>query len=164
MLIVDMFSEMDEEAFKTGNASPVFFGSALNNFGLDVFLNYFRTLAPPPQPYEDADGQIRDLDKGFSGFVFKLQANMNPDHRDCAAFVRVTSGKFERGLEVTHQETGRKVRMSTPHTLMGDERNILEEAWPGDIVSLLDTDFFRIVSYLYASAEYHIKEIPHIIP
>src|SRR5690625_4984927 len=72
MLIEDMFSEMDEEAFKKGNASPVFFGSALNNFGLDVFLNYFRSLAPSPQPYEDADGQIRELDKGFSGFVFKL--------------------------------------------------------------------------------------------
>src|SRR5690625_7346822 len=87
---------MDEEVFKKGNASPVFFASALNNFGLDVFLNYFRSLAPSPQPYEDADGRIRELDKGFSGFVFKLQANMNPDHRDCAAFVRVKSGKFAR--------------------------------------------------------------------
>ncbi len=164
MLIEDMFSEMDEEAFKTGNASPVFFGSALNNFGLDVFLNYFRTLAPPPQPYEDADGQIRDLDKGFSGFVFKLQANMNPDHRDCAAFVRVTSGKFERGLEVTHQETGRKVRMSTPHTLMGDERNILEEAWPGDIVSLFDPGFFRIGSTFYARDQVRFNVIPLFTP
>lgn len=164
MLIEDMFGEMDKEAFKTGKASPVFFGSALNNFGLDVFLNYFQNLAPAPQPYQDADGKTRELQKGFSGFIFKLQANMNPDHRDCAAFVRVTSGKFERGLEVTHQETGKKLRMSTPHTLLGDERNILEEAYPGDIVSLFSPGFFRIGSTLYSKDEVNFNVIPLFTP
>ncbi|NIT58507.1 MAG: peptide chain release factor 3, partial [Aliifodinibius sp.] len=119
MLTEDMMEMMDDEAFANGKATPVFFGSALNNFGLDVFLDYFSELANPPQPYQDEDGEDRDLDRGFSGFVFKMQANMNPDHRDCAAFIRITSGKFERGLQVTESNTGNKVKMSTPHTLMG---------------------------------------------
>ncbi|MCC5913307.1 MAG: peptide chain release factor 3 [Balneolaceae bacterium] len=164
MLIEDMFSEMDREGFKKGTVSPVFFGSALNNFGLDIFLKYFSQLAPAPQYYEDAEGGKRDLDKSFSGFVFKLQANMNPDHRDCAAFIRVTSGKFERGLEVTHAGTGKKVRMSTPHTLMGDERNIMEEAYPGDIISIFNPGFFRIGSTLHADDPVRFNVIPLFTP
>lgn len=164
MLIEDMFADMDPDAFKVGSASPVFFGSALNNFGLDVFLNYFRNLAPTPQPYTDVEGNPHDLEEPFSGFIFKLQANMNPDHRDCAAFVRITSGRFERGLEVTHVGTGKKVRMSTPHTLMGDERHILEEAYPGDIVSLFSPGFFRIGSTLHADKPVNFNVIPLFTP
>ncbi|MDX1672541.1 MAG: peptide chain release factor 3, partial [Balneolaceae bacterium] len=143
LLVEDMIQNMDQEDYLHGKCTPVFFGSALNNFGLDVFLNYFSELASPPQPYEDENGKERPLDNEFSGFVFKLQANMNPDHRDCAAFVRITSGKFERGQEVVHAESGKKIKMSTPHTLMGDERHILEEAYPGDIVSLFNPGSFR---------------------
>ena len=106
LLTEDMMDMMDEEAYLNGKATPVFFGSALNNFGLDVFLDYFSELANPPQRYNDENDEPRDLDKGFSGFVFKMQANMNPDHRDCAAFIRITSGKFERGIEVTESNTG----------------------------------------------------------
>ncbi|WP_234567352.1 peptide chain release factor 3 [Rhodohalobacter sp. 614A] len=164
LLIEDMFESMDQDAFKKGEASPVFFGSALNNFGLDVFLNYFQNLAPSPQPYENSEEQQHDLEQPFSGFVFKLQANMNPDHRDCAAFVRVTSGKFERGLEATHAGTGKKVRMSTPHTLMGDERHIMEEAYPGDIVSLFSPGFFRIGSTLYTDKPVTFNVIPLFTP
>lgn len=164
MLIEDMFNEMDSDKFKVGEVSPVFFGSALNNFGLDVFIKYFPNLAPSPQLYEDAEGQNRELDKPFSGFVFKLQANMNPDHRDCAAFIRITSGKFERGLNVIHEGTGKKVKMSTPHTLMGDERNILTEAYPGDIVSLFSPGFFRIGSTLYAEKPVRFNVIPLFTP
>ena len=164
LLIEDMFENMDRDAYKKGAVSPVFFGSALNNFGLDVFLNYFRNLAPSPQPYEDADGKIRPLDEPFSGFIFKLQANMNPDHRDCAAFIRVTSGKFERGLEAIHEGTGKKVKMSTPHTLMGDERNIMEEAYPGDIVSLFSPGFFRIGSTLHSKKPVRFNVIPLFTP
>lgn len=164
MLIEDMFNEMDPAAFQKGTATPVFFGSALNNFGLNVFLNYFRELAPSPQPYADRDGTDRSLDESFSGFVFKLQANMNPDHRDCAAFIRVTSGKFKRGLEVVHAGTGKKVRMSTPHTLMGDERHIMEEAYPGDIVSLFNPGFFRIGSTLHAEKPVNFNVIPLFTP
>ncbi len=164
LLIEDMFESMDSEKFKNGEVTPVFFGSALHNFGLDVFLRYFRNLAPSPQRYEDGKGERRLLDEPFSGFIFKLQANMNPDHRDCAAFVRITSGKFERGLEVIHAQTGKKVRMSTPHTLMGDERNILEEAYPGDIVSLFSPGFFRIGSTLYSEEPVEYNVIPLFTP
>jgi len=164
MLIEDMFGNMDSDAFARGEVSPVFFGSALNNFGLDVFLNYFQNLAPTPQPYKNVKGDDVSLNEPFSGFIFKLQANMNPDHRDCAAFVRVTSGKFERGLEAIHAGTGKKVRMSTPHTLMGDERHIMEEAYPGDIVSLFSPGFFRIGSTLYSEKETHFNVIPLFTP
>ncbi len=164
LLIEDMYENMDREKFQKGDVTPVFFGSALHNFGLDVFLRYFETLAPSPQSYENGNGEERLLDKPFSGFIFKLQANMNPDHRDCAAFVRVTSGKFERGLEVTHAQTGKKVRMSTPHTLMGDERHIMEEAYPGDIVSLFSPGFFRIGNTLYSEDAVEFNVIPLFTP
>src|SRR6056297_3251394 len=164
MLIEDMFNNMDQDAFKVGEASPVFFGSALHSFGLDVFLNYFENLAPTPQEYQDETGANRKLDQPFSGFIFKLQANMNPDHRDCAAFIRITSGKFERGLEVTHAGTGKKVKMSTPHTLMGDERHIMEEAYPGDIVSLFSPGFFRIGSTIHTDDPVSFNVIPLFTP
>ncbi|WP_445664201.1 peptide chain release factor 3 [Fodinibius sp. AD559] len=164
MLTEDMMDMMDDEAFANGKATPVFFGSALNNFGLDVFLDYFSELANPPQPYQDESGEDRDLDRGFSGFVFKMQANMNPDHRDCAAFFRITSGKFERGLQVTESNTGNKVKMSTPHTLMGDERNILEEAYPGDVVSLFNPGSFRIGTTIYSDDPVKFDVIPLFTP
>ncbi|REL39054.1 peptide chain release factor 3 [Rhodohalobacter sp. SW132] len=164
LLIEDMFSSMDRDAFKIGKASPVFFGSALHNFGLDVFLNYFEKLAPTPQQYEDETGTPRKIEQPFSGFIFKLQANMNPDHRDCAAFIRVTSGRFERGLEVTHTGTGKKIKMSTPHTLMGDERHIMDEAYPGDIVSLFNPGFFKIGSTIHADEPVNFNVIPLFTP
>jgi peptide chain release factor 3 len=164
LLTEDMIEMMDEEAYLNGKATPVFFGSALNNFGLDVFLDYFAELANPPQPYQDENDKDRDLDRGFSGFVFKMQANMNPDHRDCAAFIRITSGKFERGLEVTESNTGKKVKMSTPHTLMGDERHILEEAYPGDVVSLFNPGSFRIGTTIYSDDPVKFDVIPLFTP
>jgi len=164
MLIEDEFKMMDTDLFQKGEVTPLFFGSALNNFGLDVFLNYFKNLAPHPQPYHDEDENERDLEAPFSGFIFKLQANMNPDHRDCAAFIRITSGKFERGLQVTHEYTGKKVKMSTPHTLMGDERHIMEEAYPGDIVSLFNPGFFRIGTTIYDKKPVRFNVIPLFTP
>ncbi|MGM0588008.1 MAG: peptide chain release factor 3 [Bacteroidota bacterium] len=164
MLIEDEFANMDRDQFKVGEVTPVFFGSALNNFGLDVFLNYFSELAQKPQPYATNEETLRSVDEDFSGFVFKLQANMNPDHRDTAAFVRITSGKFKRGMQVIHEGTGKKVKLSTPHTLMGDERNILEEAYPGDIVSLFSPGFFRIGSTLYENDPVKFDVIPLFTP
>lgn len=164
MLIEDMYPNMDKEQYAAGKVTPVFFGSALNNFGLDVFLNYFHQLAPHPQQYENAEGESRDLDKGFSGFVFKLQANMNPDHRDCAAFIRVTSGKFRRGVNVTHASTGKNIKMSTPHTLMGDERALMEEAYPGDIVSIFNPGSFRIGTTIFEKEPVRFDVIPLFTP
>ncbi len=164
MLVEDEFENMDQDEYDQGNCTPVFFGSALNNFGVDVFLSNFRNLAHPPQPYVDEEGNERNIDGDFSGFVFKLQANMNPDHRDCAAFVRITSGKFQRNLQVYNQGTGRKVKMSTPHTLMGDERNILSEAYPGDVVSLFNPGDFRIGTTLYHKDPVYFNVIPLFTP
>lgn len=164
LLTEDLYENMDREAYLKGKCTPVFFGSALNNFGLDVFLDYFARLANPPQPYKDAEGSERVLGDGFSGFIFKMQANMNPDHRDCAAFVRVTSGKFKRGLEVSQSGNGKKVKMSTPHTLMGDERHILEVAYPGDIVSLFNPGSFRIGTTIYSDTPVSFNVIPLFTP
>lgn len=164
LLTEDMMGLMDKERFLTGKCTPVFFGSALNNFGLDIFLDYFPGLANAPQLYSDGTGKQRGLDEPFSGFIFKLQANMNPDHRDCAAFVRVTSGKFERGLVVKQGDSLQGIKMSTPHTLMGDERHILEEAYPGDIVSLFNPGSFRIGTTIYSDTPVDYNVIPLFTP
>lgn len=164
LLTEDMMELMDEDEYRSGACTPVFFGSALNNFGVDVFLNYFADLANAPQMYSDGRGKQRALDQAFSGFIFKLQANMNPDHRDCAAFVRITSGKFERGLQVKQDDADQNIKMSTPHTLMGDERHILEEAYPGDVVSLFDPGSFRIGTTIYSDDPVGYDVIPLFTP
>ncbi len=163
-LIGDEFKQMSREAFKKGEVTPVFFGSALNNFGLDLFLKYFAELAPPPQMYAGDSGEVRDLERDFSGFVFKLQANMNPEHRDCTAFVRVASGVFHRGMEVMLAGNGRKIRLSTPHSLMGEERKLLSIAYPGDIVALFNPGNFRIGSTLHSSDPVNYDVIPLFSP
>lgn len=164
MLLEDEIKNMDPVAFSTGKVTPVFFGSALNNFGLDIFLSYFARWAPAPKPYVDEEGAPRELDKPFSGFVFKMQANMNPDHRDCTAFVRVVSGKFERGMEVMHADTGRKIRVATPQALMGDERSIVEEAYPGDILAIFNPGDFKIGNTIYVKDGVRFNVIPLFTP
>jgi peptide chain release factor 3 len=164
MLIEDEFANMDKEAYNVGEVTPVFFGSALNNFGLNIFLEYFADLAPEPRPYTDKENNVHGLDNEFSGFIFKLQANMNPDHRDCTAFVRVASGVFERGMQVVHEKTGKTVKMSNPHTLMGDDRNLLDKAYPGDIVALFNPGFFQIGETIYQKQEVGYDVIPLFTP
>lgn len=100
----------------------------------------------------------------FSGFIFKMQANMNPDHRDCAAFVRITSGVFERGKKVKHTQTGNQVKLSAPHTLMGDERDMLDEAYPGDVIALFNPGFFQIGDSLYEEKPVKFNVIPLFTP
>lgn len=164
MLIDDMYAGMDPELYNAGKVTPVYFGSALNNFGLDVFLQYFHQLAPSPQGYEYTEGEQRELDDEFSGFIFKMQANMNPGHRDCAAFIRIASGKFKRGQEVVVAHTGKKLKLATPHTLMGDDRQLLEEAYPGDIVSIFNPGDFRIGTTVYAKKPVQFDIIPLFTP
>jgi peptide chain release factor 3 len=163
-LIGDDIHTMNPDDFANGKCTPVFFGSALNNFGLDLFLQYFAGLAPAPKPYRDETDTERSISDSFSGFVFKMQANMNPDHRDCTAFVRVASGVFQRGIEVTLSDTGKKMRMTTPHSLMGDERNLLEVAYPGDIVALFNPGSFRIGSTIYLDKPVNYNVIPLFSP
>tara|TARA_B100000575_G_scaffold235404_1_gene197133 strand:- start:11933 stop:13543 length:1611 start_codon:yes stop_codon:yes gene_type:complete len=164
LLIDDIYAGMDLDLYSEGKVTPVFFGSALNNFGLDVFLQYFHRLAPSPQGYEYSVGEQRELEDEFSGFIFKMQANMNPGHRDCAAFIRIASGKFKRGQEVVISHTGKKLKLATPHTLMGDDRQLLEEAYPGDIVSIFNPGYFRIGTTLYAKNPVQFDIIPLFTP
>ncbi|MEQ9266458.1 MAG: peptide chain release factor 3 [Balneolaceae bacterium] len=164
MLIEDMYPEMDKDEYNSGKVTPVFFGSALNNFGLDVFLNYFHQLAPQPQGYEHSEGDLRSIDESFSGFIFKMQANMNPGHRDCAAFIRIASGQFKRGQNVVIADSGKKIKLATPHTLMGDDRQLLEEAFPGDIVSIFNPGDFRIGSTIFEKSPVRFDVIPLFTP
>lgn len=163
-LVKDEFHEMDPDDYNTGKATPVFFGSALSNFGLDIFLEHFRNLAPQPQRYADNSDTLRALDEPFSGFVFKLQANMNPEHRDCTAFVRVATGKFQRGIEVKVDDLSKKIRMTSPHTLMADDRSLLEVAYPGDIVALFNPGEFKIGSTVYKGEKKKYDVIPLFSP
>lgn len=136
--------DLDIERVLKGELTPVFFGSALSNFGVEPFLNEFLAMAPPPQPHLSTEGLIRPDEPFFSGFVFKIQANMNPDHHDRIAFVRICSGRFEKGMEVWHPRLNKTVRLAQPQQFLAQDRNIVEEAYAGDIIGLFDPGLFRI--------------------
>jgi peptide chain release factor 3 len=134
----------DTQKVQTGELTPLFFGSAMTNFGVRPFLEEFLRLAPPPAPRLTSDGIIEPDSENFSAFVFKIQANMNPAHRDRLAFARICSGKFTRGMTVYHMQTGKPVKLAQPQQFMAQERIIVEEAFPGDIVGLFDPGIFGI--------------------
>ena len=136
--------EMDMEAVRNGQLSPVFFGSALTNFGIEPFLEAFLQLTPPPLSRTADCGTIDTFDPNFSAFVFKIQANMNKAHRDRLAFMRICSGKFQRDTEYFHVQGGRKMRLSQPQQLMAAEREIVEEAYAGDVIGVFDPGIFSI--------------------
>ena len=137
--------------YLAGEATPVFFGSALSNFGVRLLLDALVEVAPPPRARPDAAGDPRPLDSAFSAQVFKLQANLDPRHRDRIAFVRVCSGRFERGAKATNSRTGEAVTMSYAHELFGQERVTIEQAFPGDVVGLVTGADIRVGDTLYAS-------------
>jgi peptide chain release factor 3 len=157
-------ASFDPAKILAGQLTPVFFGSALNNFGVQLLLDSFLQLAPPPQPHSINERVISPEDQGFSGFIFKIQANMDPRHRDRLAFVRVCSGKFERDMTVSHTRTGRKIRISSSHKLFGRERETIDEAFPGDVVGLVGHDDFRIGDTLAEDASLVYREIPRFGP
>ena len=136
--------EFDLEAVRNGTLSPVFFGSALTNFGIEPFLEYFLKMTTPPLARTADTGEVEVFSEDFSAFVFKIQANMNKAHRDRLAFMRICSGKFERDHEYYHMQTGKKMRLSQPQTMMAAEREIVEEAYAGDIISVFDPGIFSI--------------------
>ena len=138
-------AEFDQELVDAGELSPVFFGSALMNFGVENFLNYFLKMTSFPLPRTSDQGVIDPIEeKDFSAFVFKIQANMNKAHRDRIAFMRICSGKFEAGMEVNHVQGGRKIRLTQPQQMMASERTIVEEAYAGDIIGVFDPGIFSI--------------------
>ncbi|HEU4570320.1 MAG TPA: peptide chain release factor 3 [Gemmatimonadales bacterium] len=163
-LLEEAGTPWDEAAFLRGEMTPVFFGSALTNFGVEPFLHAFIHLAPSPLPREADTGPVDPLTPAFTGFVFKIQANMDPKHRDRVAFLRVVSGRFEAGLEAVQVRTGKKMRLAAPQTFMARERTAIEEAWPGDVVGVMDRGTLRIGDTLSAAGPLNFQGIPRFPP
>jgi len=157
-------TDFDRAAFAAGELTPVFFGSAMTNFGIEPFLDQFVDLAPPPLPRATGDGEVQPDDPQFSGFVFKIQANMDPQHRDRVAFVRVCSGHFERGMEVTHVRTGKPLTLSRSLQFRAQERTLVEEAFAGDIVGVWDPGLLRIGDTLSENPKHEFAGIPRFSP
>jgi len=157
-------SPFDHDRFLTGAVSPTFFGSAVNNFGVDIFLNSFLHLAPAPAP-RNSDVGMQDPDNPeFTGFVFKIQANMDRQHRDRVAFLRVVSGRFEKDMVIRNCRTGRSIRISRSHRLFAQERETIEEAFPGDVIGLMNPGLFAIGDTVTAGSTLHYEGIPHFSP
>ncbi|WP_187261478.1 peptide chain release factor 3 [Pontibacter beigongshangensis] len=158
------YEPFDEGLYKEGYLAPVFFGSAINNFGVRELLDTFVRVAPHPQPRESAQRQVAPEEKSFTGFIFKIHANLDPNHRDRIAFCRICSGKFERNQQYYHTRLDKKVRFSSPTSFMANEKSLLEEAWPGDVVGLYDTGSFKIGDTLTEGETLQFKGIPSFSP
>lgn len=157
-------SSFDRDAFERGEVSPAFFGSALTNFGVEPFLRAFLDLAPDPTPRETDSGQIEPEEPAFTGFVFKIQANMDPKHRDRVAFVRICSGSYEPDMQVKNVRSGKAVRLAAPTQFLARERTIVEEAWAGDVIGIHDRGNLRIGDTLSANGDVSFTGIPRFSP
>lgn len=157
--------EFDLSAVRNGKLTPVFFGSALTNFGVEPFLEQFLKLTTSPLPRETVDNAVEPMSEHFSAFVFKIQANMNKAHRDRVAFIRICSGKFEKNLEVFHVQGNKKMRLSQPQQIMAQEREIVDEAYAGDIIGVFDPGIFSIGDTLCSPQnKVQFKGIPTFAP
>jgi len=156
--------QFDITEVHAGRLTPVFFGSAMNNFGVQMFLDRFLELAPSPAGRNGGSRAVASTDPAFSGFVFKVQANMNPKHRDYVAFIRVVSGVFRRDMQVIHTRTGKKLRLSNSQRLFARERETVDEAFPGDIVGIVGNNDFLIGDTLSEEAGIVFSEMPRFAP
>ena len=152
------------DAVRQGQLTPLFFGSAVTNFGVEPFLKRFLQFTPPPLSRKSDQGVIEPEDTRFSGFIFKIQANMNPAHRDRLAFLRVVSGAFEKGMTVWHSGTDKEIQLKQPQQFMADEREAVEEAWAGDIIGLFDPGLFGLGDTLSIGRKMHYEDIPVFAP
>ncbi|AVP64865.1 peptide chain release factor 3 [Clostridium botulinum] len=153
------------EKVRFGELTPVFFGSALTNFGVEPFLEEFLNLTPPPLSRESDIGEIDVFSDKFSAFVFKIQANMNPAHRDRIAFMRICSGKFKKGMEVYHYQGENKVKLAQPQQFLAQDREIVDEAYAGDIIGVFDPGIFRIGDTLCSAQDkFRFEGIPTFAP
>lgn len=158
-------AEFDLDVVRAGDLTPVFFGSALTNFGVEIFLQHFLQMTTPPLPRKADAGLIEPAEREFSAFVFKIQANMNKAHRDRIAFMRICSGRYEAGMEVKHVQGGKVMRLSQPQQIMASERKILEEAYAGDIIGVFDPGIFSIGDTLCMPKEqFQYEGIPTFAP
>lgn len=163
-LIEGVFEPFDEELYREGYLAPVFFGSAVNNFGVKELLDTFVRIAPGPQPRQADKRLVLPEEKKFSGFIFKIHANLDPNHRDRIAFCRIVSGRFERNKFYTHTRQEKNLRFSSPNSFMANEKNIVEEAFPGDVIGLYDTGNFKIGDTLTEGEKFQYKGIPSFSP
>ncbi len=154
----------DPDRGRAGEQTPVFFGSALTNFGVLPFLERFLEIAPCPGARDSSEGPIDPFGSDFSGFVFKIQANMDPDHRDRIAFLRVCSGRFVKESTATHVRTGKKVRLSKSSLVQARDRESVEIAYPGDVVGLFDPGIYRIGDTLVSGDSFEFEKIPSFSP
>ena len=158
-------AEFDQEMVSAGDLTPVFFGSALTNFGVQTFLEHFLSMTTSPLPRKSDQGVIDPFTEEFSAFVFKIQANMNKAHRDRIAFMRICSGKFEAGMEANHVQGGKKIRLSQPQQMMAEERHIVDEAYAGDIIGVFDPGIFSIGDTICKSnKKFAFEGIPTFAP
>lgn len=163
-LVLGVYPDFDKGAYLRGEISPVFFGSALNNFGVQELLNCFVEIAPPPLPKKAGETLVNPEDPKFTGFVFKIHANMDPKHRDRLAFLKIVSGQFERNTNYYHVRQGKSLKFSNPTAFMASKKSVVDVAYPGDIVGLHDTGNFRIGDTLSEGENIEFKGIPSFSP
>lgn len=163
-LVDGVYPAFDKQTYLSAEVAPVFFGSALNNFGVQELLNCFVEIAPSPKPTQAEERVIRPEEPKFTGFIFKITANIDPNHRSCIAFCKVCSGKFVRNQPYLHVRNGKTVRFSSPTQFMAQRKSTIEEAYPGDIVGLPDNGIFKIGDTLTEGEEIHFKGLPSFSP
>ncbi len=163
-MITEVYPAFERKTYLEGELAPVFFGSALNNFGVKELLDCFVQIAPSPRPVLAIERTVDPYEEAFSGFIFKIHANMDPNHRSCIAFVKICSGKFERGVNYNHVRLNRQMKFSSPTAFMAQKKEILDEAFAGDIVGLPDNGNFKIGDTLTSGENLHFKGLPSFSP
>ena len=163
-IIEGVYPEFDRQTYLDAEVAPVFFGSALNNFGVKELLDCFVEIAPSPRPVKAEEREVEPEEAKFTGFIFKITANIDPNHRSCIAFCKVCSGKFVRNAPYLHVRQGKTVRFSSPTQFMAQRKSTIDEAWPGDIVGLPDNGIFKIGDTLTEGEQLHFRGLPSFSP
>ncbi|MBQ2553477.1 MAG: peptide chain release factor 3 [Prevotella sp.] len=163
-LISGVYPDFDVERYRSAEVAPVFFGSALNNFGVQELLNCFVRIAPSPRSTQAEERVVSPEEPKFTGFIFKITANIDPNHRSCIAFCKVCSGKFVRNQPYLHVRQGKTLRFSSPTQFMAQRKETIDEAWPGDIVGLPDNGIFKIGDTLTEGEQIHFRGLPSFSP
>ena len=163
-LVEGVYDEFDREAYLRGELAPVFFGSAVNNFGVRELLECFVRIAPPPRPAPTATRTVEPAEPKMTGFVFKIHANMDPNHRDRIAFLKICSGTFERNHNYLHVRSGKQLKFSSPTAFMAEKKSVIDFAYPGDIVGLHDTGNFKIGDTFTEGEKLKFTGIPSFAP
>ena len=163
-LVSGVYPEFEVETYRSAQVAPVFFGSALNNFGVQELLNCFVEIAPSPKPTKAEERMVEPSEPKFTGFIFKITANIDPNHRSCIAFCKVCSGKFVRNQPYLHVRLGKTLRFSSPTQFMAQRKSTIEEAYPGDIIGLPDNGIFKIGDTLTDGEQLHFRGLPSFSP